>query len=86
VAVEVAAEIGWQAVDVAAEIKHRVARGLSRERTDGGADRVRFGPAALAREGLETFEVSLVQIYLQRSCHDHDDRRYAVMTRPSMTS
>ena len=81
---EVTTQVRWQAVDVAAEIEQRIARDLPRKRTNGGTDRVRFGPAPLASERLETLEVLLVEINLQGP--GHEARRYALMRLPSTAS
>jgi len=64
VAVKLSAEVRRQAVDVTAQIEQRIAGGLARKRPDRRSYRLRLGPAPLARESLEAFEVAFIQIHL----------------------
>ena len=66
------AQIGGQAVDVAAELEQGILGGPAREGSDGHPDRLRLGPPAAASPGVEAFEVPLVEVYLQRSCHESE--------------
>jgi hypothetical protein len=61
---KITTQVWRQAVDIAAEIEQWIARDWHWERTDGDADRVRFGPAALASECLEALEVLLLEVNL----------------------
>src|SRR5438128_674344 len=77
VAVEVLAQVGGQAVDVAAEVEQGVFRGLPRERAHGGANRLRLGPAARPGPAVEPLEIAVVEVDLQRA--GHDQQLYRIM-------
>src|SRR3989442_3884813 len=84
IAIEARAQIGGKAFDVAAEIEQRILGGPPGERANGSADRLRLGPPALARPGLESCEVVVVEVHLQRPGHDR--LKYVIMMSVSTRS
>src|SRR5213593_2643311 len=77
IAIEARAQIGGKALDVAAEIEHRILGGAPRERAYGRADGLRLGPPALARPRFEPCEIVVVEVHLQRLGHDRS--KYVIM-------
>jgi len=61
---EAGAQVGREAVDVAAQLEQGVVGRPTRERPDGGPDGLGLGPSPLARPGLEPVEVRVVQVHL----------------------
>ena len=81
---KVRAQIRGKAIDVAAELEQGVLGRSARQRADGNADGLRFGPPAFTGPGVESIEILLVQVHLQRSAHALEV--YILMTTKSIES
>lgn len=66
---KVRAQISGKAIDVVAELEQGVLGRSARERADGNPDGLRFGPPAFTGPDVESIEILLVQVHLQRSAH-----------------
>jgi hypothetical protein len=70
VSVEALAEIGRQAVDIAAQLEQRIASRLAGQGANGGADSLRLRPTSFAREDFKAVEIVLVEVDLERLSHE----------------
>ncbi|HXJ35660.1 MAG TPA: hypothetical protein VMS22_16630 [Candidatus Eisenbacteria bacterium] len=70
ISIEVLAHIGRQTVEHAAQLEDGVLGRPAGQRADGKTDCARFRQPTLARPCLESIEIGLVEVHLQRPPHD----------------
>src|SRR5439155_8793604 len=72
VPVELLAAVWRESIDRPAQRQQGILAGRAGESTNGGPDRLRLRPSALARPCLQALEVSRVEVDLSGAVHDSD--------------